>query len=215
MKWFKHETNAHTDAKLKRLRIRYGLEGLGFYWYCLELIGSTVEPHNLTFELEHDSEVIADDLNLNIDHVQEMMKYIIDLGLFEQNGVVITCLKMAVRADEYTQKSLRKLHELGHYPDNLLTMSGHTPDKIPSNRKKERKKETIGRFNPPSVEEVQNRISEMGYQYSEAEEFCNFYGSKNWMVGKNKMSDWHKALGGWESRKKKDKPRLQFVEDWI
>jgi hypothetical protein len=54
----------------------------------------------------------------------------------------------------------------------------------------------------------------MGYRYAVAEEFINFYGSKNWMVGKNKMTDWHKALGGWESRKKSDNApvRLKSVD---
>lgn len=55
-----------------------------------------------------------------------------------------------------------------------------------------------GRFTPPTLSEVQNYIEENGYHIN-AERFVNFYGSKNWMVGKNKMSDWHKALGGWEA----------------
>lgn len=54
------------------------------------------------------------------------------------------------------------------------------------------------RFTPPTLSEVQNYIEEKGYHIN-AERFVNFYGSKNWMVGKNKMSDWHKALGGWEA----------------
>ncbi len=145
MKWFKHETNAHADAKLKRLKMRYGLEGLGLYWYCLELIGQTVEPHNLTFELEHDSEVIANDLNIHVDHIQEMMRYMIELGLFEQNGVLVTCLKMAIRADEYTQKALKKALKMvpmsRQCPDNIPTISRQTRDKVRSNRKKERKKD--------------------------------------------------------------------------
>lgn len=148
MKWFKHETNANQDAKLKRLRMKYGLEGLGLYWYCLELIGSSVEPHNLTFELEHDSEVIADDVNMHHEKVQEMMLYMIKLGLFEQNGVVITCLKMAIRADEYIRKAMRNTGNSGQCPDTLLTISRVTSDKVPSNRKK-RKKEEKDTWIPP------------------------------------------------------------------
>ena len=33
MKWFKHDANASIDAKLKRLRLKYGMEGYGVYWY--------------------------------------------------------------------------------------------------------------------------------------------------------------------------------------
>ena len=51
------------DAKLKKLRLRYGLEGYGLYWYLLECIARTVEPHNLTYELEEDSELLAAELS--------------------------------------------------------------------------------------------------------------------------------------------------------
>ena len=44
MKWFKHDATAGMDAKLKKLRLRYGLEGYGLYWYLLECIARTVEP---------------------------------------------------------------------------------------------------------------------------------------------------------------------------
>ena len=34
----------------------------------------------------------------------------------------------------------------------------------------------------------------------EADIFYNFYASKNWMVGKNKMKDYRRAISGWISR---------------
>lgn len=71
-------------------------------------------------------------------------------------------------------------------PDSLI------PDSLSKTR----------RFKPPDREQVQRRISEMGYKHVTADAFVNFYGSKNWMVGKNKMADWHQALAGWESRRK-------------
>lgn len=55
------------------------------------------------------------------------------------------------------------------------------------------------RFSPPSLSDVQNYIIEKKYGVN-AHSFWNFYESKNWMVGKNKMKDWKKAIGGWESR---------------
>ena len=33
--------------------------------------------------------------------------------------------------------------------------------------------------------------------------FYDFYESKNWMVGKNKMKDWKAAIRTWERREKK------------
>ena len=120
MKWFKHDSDASNDAKLKKLRLKYGAQGYGIYWYCLELIARNVEKHNLTFELEHDAELIADDFKLSAELVQHIMTYMVELELFENTDGIISCLKMATRTDEYTQKLL---HSVKKHNDNVPTMS--------------------------------------------------------------------------------------------
>ena len=120
MKWFKHDANATLDAKLQRLRLKYGMEGYGLYWFCLEAIARNVEAHNLTFELEEDAELIAAATNIHHERVEEMMLFMVDQGLFENTNGQITCLKMATRADEYTQKLLRNGTPC---PDNVPTKS--------------------------------------------------------------------------------------------
>src|SRR5512137_320701 len=107
MKWFKHDSDASNDAKLKKLRLKYGAQGYGIYWYCLELIARNVEKHNLTFELEHDAELIADDFKLSSDLVQHIMTFMVELELFENTNGIVSCLKMASRTDEYTQKLIQ------------------------------------------------------------------------------------------------------------
>jgi len=141
MKWFKHDADASNDAKLKKLRLKYGAQGYGIYWYCLELIARNVEKHNLTFELEHDAELIADDFKLSSDLVQHIMTYMVDLGLFENTDGIITCLKMATRTDEYTQKLIQRIKI---NPDNVPTLSVQNPEKsvlIEENRIEENRQE--------------------------------------------------------------------------
>ena len=73
---------------------------------------------------------------------------------------------------------------------------------IKSNRDKDK---NTKRFTPPSVEEVSEYVFAQGYMV-DAEEFVDFYTSKDWMVGKNKMKDWQAAVRTWErSRKEKQK----------
>ena len=72
-------------------------------------------------------------------------------------------------------------------------------------------KEKRGRFTPPTIEEVRAYISEKGYHIN-AQQFIDFYESKNWMVGKNKMKDWKASVRTWEQRRKdqeQSKPRQQ------
>lgn len=52
-----------------------------------------------------------------------------------------------------------------------------------------------GRFVPPTVAEVQALSNEKGYNLN-AEKFVNFYASKDWMVGRNKMKSWPHAAAG-------------------
>ena len=84
--------------------------GYGLYWYCLELVARTVDKHNLSFELEHDAEIIAHRTGIHRDLVQEMMAYMVDIGLFESSQGRITCLKMVKRLDEHTQQIVRKMN---------------------------------------------------------------------------------------------------------
>ena len=140
MKWFKHDSDASNDSKLKKLRLKYGAQGYGIYWYCLELIARNVEKHNLTFELEHDAELIADDFKLSSDLVQHIMTYMVELGLFENSTGVITCLKMATRTDEYTQQLIRSNKKS---PDTLPRMSLDTIDKVRGIRREENRTEEI------------------------------------------------------------------------
>ena len=64
---------------------------------------------------------------------------------------------------------------------------------------KEGKRKREGRFSPPSVEEVRAYCDERENGI-DPEAFVDFYSSKNWMVGKNKMKDWKASVRTWERR---------------
>ena len=55
------------------------------------------------------------------------------------------------------------------------------------------------RFMPPTVDDVFCYAAEIG-AHTDAEQFVNFYTSKNWMIGKSKMSDWKAAFRNWVKR---------------
>lgn len=53
------------------------------------------------------------------------------------------------------------------------------------------------RFTPPTLEEVKSYCEERGNSV-DPERFFDFYSSKGWMVGKNRMKDWKAAVRNWE-----------------
>lgn len=124
MDWYKHDTSATQDAKIRKLLIHServtgsGVYGYAIYFHCLELIAGDVSASNITFQLEHDSEIIADTLRIRgtgtksgRDIVEELMLYMIELGLFENNQGNITCLKLLKRLDA-SMTSNSKLREI-------------------------------------------------------------------------------------------------------
>ncbi len=112
MKWFKHFTNASANNKLTKVRMRYGAEGYAIYWYCLELIaGDLGESKDINFDLNHDAEVIGFNLKIDQLRVEEIMKYMISIGLFAEINGVISCIKLAKYLDIKTtsNESIKKI----------------------------------------------------------------------------------------------------------
>lgn len=53
------------------------------------------------------------------------------------------------------------------------------------------------RFITPTIEEIKNYCLERNNKV-DADKFFDFYSSKGWMIGKNKMKDWRAAVRTWE-----------------
>jgi len=56
-------------------------------------------------------------------------------------------------------------------------------------------------FKKPTLDEVKNYCI-LRKNNIEAESFIDFYESKDWLIGKNKMKDWKACVRTWESRDK-------------
>ena len=99
-----------------------------------------------------------------------------------------------------------KCHGKVHSGEIGGTISTICPPVVRQEKEKEKEKELekdikVRRFTPPTPTEVQQYCSESGHNI-DADAFVDFYSSKNWMVGKNKMKDWKSAVRNWERRDK-------------
>lgn len=75
-------------------------------------------------------------------------------------------------------------------------------------------KENIKRkdkFIKPTLEEVKNYCEERNNGI-DAEQFIDFYESKDWLIGKNKMKDWKACIRTWERR---TKPKQVDIPKWF
>jgi len=127
------------DAKIRKLIMRSekltgnGAIGYAIYFHCLELIASNVSPSNITFELEHDAEIIADTLRVAGNNeksgreiVEDIMRVIVDLGLFECSSDRIYCTKLLKRLDTSmtsNPKMRKMITDAKSYHDTVMTPS--------------------------------------------------------------------------------------------
>ena len=211
---------------MRKVRRKYGSEGYAIYWFCLEAIAYDVDKDNLTFDLKEDAETIGFELDIQERRVEEIMKYMIEVGLFESSNNVITCLKLADQMDKSMTNSPKMRAWLGKRKDENVMTSGDTvmtsgdenmtcheleEKRTEQNKNKDQeicetkvstpakiKTKVVKRFAKPSVDQVHSYMAEKGTDnFNEAEKFHNYFESKGWTVGKSKMKCWKAAVRNW------------------
>lgn len=73
--------------------------------------------------------------------------------------------------------------------------------------------ESSNRFIPPTVDMVSEYCLERNNSV-DPEEFVDFYTSKGWLIGKNKMKDWKAAVRTWERSSKTKKRETNVFDEW-
>lgn len=206
MKWLKHDSDAHMDAKIMRLRMSHGMEAYGLYWHCLELIAGSVSADNLTFELEHDSELIAFQTGMPRDRVEAIMRDMVRLGLFESSEGRVTCLKLMKRIDTSQSgnpKFRKALINCKESHEAVMTGSGDSHDSVSKvsaqkieDRTEDRREEEKpapnrrSKFIPPTLEQVTEYVREKGYSF-DPELFIGHYESQGWKKSNGrKVESW-------------------------
>ena len=183
--------------------------------FYLELMTESIDHDGeLRFseDLPYSDEMLASITHVDTETVKASMKTLQDLKLIEvdENGTII--LKKAKNMVGYETKWAEKKRayreQKRQSTDNVPNVSSQCPelsDKSKSKSKsksyKERniKERTSSLFAPPTVEEVRAYCVERNNRV-DPERFVDFYSSKNWFVGKNKMKDWKAAVRTWEKR---------------
>lgn len=235
MQWFKHDADAACDAKIKKLIIKHGAVGYAVYFHCLELIVSNISETNVTFELEHDSEIIADDLKIQGNGtksgsqiVEEIMRTIIDLKLFEESEGHIFCFKLLKRLDSSmtSNKKMRELitnaknEQINH--DTVMIPSCHNHDSImqEEKRREEKRQDRIDIYNTgdysqpfPEDEKTQIKQTHTVFKKPTVEEISNYCKERNNFVDAQRFFDFYESKG-WKIGKNSMKDWKAAVRNW-
>lgn len=199
--YFSHDYAARADDKIKSLIYSFGWAGYGIYWAIIEdlyLNANALQTHydRIAFDLKTETETVKSIIN--------------DFGLFKIKGKIFysESVKNRLQQREFKSANAKKsanyrwkkedANALQTQSDrNAIKESKVKESKV--NIKKEIDKEKIN-FKIPQIDEVKTYFLEKKSNEFEAKKFWNFYQSKNWMVGKNKMKHWQAAASGWISR---------------
>lgn len=144
-----------------------------------------------------------DDMNILI-----MRKFIIPFD----NGVVVIKhwrIHNYIRKDTYNETAYKEEKSMLELDENKAYRIASQPSVDEPLTQVRLGKDSIGyinnnvgkNFTPPTVEEVQAYCQERKNKV-DAQTFVDFYESKGWMVGKNKMKDWKAAVRTWERNRK-------------
>ena len=161
--------------------------------------------------------------------VTAIMRYALDGTADDVNGVAKSILIMARPQIDKNNKRYENGTRGGRKPNDNQTITKMEPkcsnpkpnvnvnDNVNDIKENTLKSVKEKRFAPPTPENVREYCREKGLNV-DADRFVDFYESKNWYVGKNKMKDWKAAARNWarsqrqeSTAKGTEKPRNRFA----
>jgi hypothetical protein len=133
MKWFKHQTDASEDIKIKRLEAEFQLDGYACFFKIVEKVGKEGKKYQLLLQ-KYPLELLAVDFKIPLEKLQKILEKMGDLMLIDKNKFkkgIIYIPNMRRYADDYTDRGRRYYVE----KKDTLTLEEKRRDK---NRKEER-----------------------------------------------------------------------------
>lgn len=185
--------------------------GKDYILFYLKLLCESVDHEgNLRFseEIPYNESMLATITNTNVDIVRSAIKAfeqlhmieILDDGTYFMNECkkVIGCeceSAERVRNHREKQKTLQCNEAVTNCNENVTL---EIDIDIEKDKKKEIYKERkVNTFQKPTLEEIALYCLDRGNKVN-PDKFFDFYESKGWMIGKNKMKDWRAAVRTWE-----------------
>ena len=205
--YFQHDYGARNDPKLQELLVEHGVAGIGIFWCVIEQLyeqGGKL-PHkacrSIAFALHVDSKLVE-----SVVKDFDLFKH--DARHFWSNSVIarldrrkeISDRRKTAAASRWKQRQEERVQS----KEDANALQELSKEKEGKGKEiEEEGAKTAKRFCPPTLEEVKAYCAEKEYTI-DAERFIDFYTSKGWFVGKNKMKDWRAAVRNWSKGSRAD-----------
>lgn len=208
--YFPHDYHASQDEKIIKLLKTMGWEGYGIYWGIVERLHKeggwlTKDFEALSFDMRTHSERIANavlDFNL----------FIFDGNKFTTQRVLDNITKQQEKSDKARQSAqLSWLHRDRKHANAMPVQSERNAIK---ERKGKERKENISNTIPPTVEDVKSYCVERNNSI-DPQHFIDYYQTRGWAIGKNKVKDWKACIRTWEKRNSSKLSGIEQLEkEW-
>ena len=229
IKWIKLATDIFDNKKIKQIETLPEGDSIIVIWFKLLALAGSVNDSGFVYftkDIPYTEQMLAAYFNRPLTVIQlalsifekfEMIE-IIDNVIFVSNweiyqnveGMEKVMEQGRKRVANYRERKKLECNVTSNVTSNVTVTQCNAIDKdidIDIDKRKDIPKGISKRkcFAPPTVDEVRAYCQERGNNI-EPQRFVDFYESKGWMVGKNKMKDWKAAVRNWENR---DKPSPQ------
>lgn len=234
IEWIKIRTNIFDHRKIKQIETLPDGDAIIVVWLKMLCLAGATNNEGLIYltkDIPYTDEMLANEFRRPLALIRLALQTFEQLGMIERYDSVYAIsnwekyqsiegmekVREQNRIRKQNQREREKQKALSENVESHVTVTQcHAIEKelekeLEIDNKKEINKERSDskakRFTPPTLEEVSSYIAEKGYSV-DANQFIDFYESKGWMVGKNKMKDWKASVRTWQnSRKESSKNR--------
>ncbi|WP_438979979.1 Lin1244/Lin1753 domain-containing protein [Polynucleobacter sp.] len=203
--YFSHDANARHDIKLISFCSKYKSSGYAYFFMAIEMLREQANyklPLKLKASLRYLWGAYGDAISDAM--AEEILIDMISIGLLssDENG------------DIYSESLNHRMEKLNEFRKKLSDSGkagaekrwgGHKPaittpmalkESIVNKVNKSNENRYVA-FAPPTHQDVKDYCESRG-NLVDSQKFLDFYQSKGWMVGKNKMKDWKACVRTWE-----------------
>ena len=201
IKWFKHFSDSLDDPFIQELMDRFSHFGYVAYFGLLEIIAKE-NGTKLTGKLNISPTYLKRKLRSTPAKLRQVFDVCQTFGkltaTYSEKEWLFYVPKLLILKDNY----MKDLQVTGKKPSNHKEVEVEVYKKeVEEEKKKITTKEKIykkERFQKPTVHDIGQYCQERKNNIN-PEKFFDFYESKGWMVGKNKMKNWKSAIRTWEN----------------